>query len=57
MATHSLLVGFFEVVLFPAIHYVLGSWYCGHEMAPRDGLFYTDLNLGTLTARLVAAGY
>ncbi|KAG7124290.1 transporter SEO1 like protein [Verticillium longisporum] len=34
----------------------LRSWYRGHETARRGGLFYTGLNLGTLTAGLVAAG-
>ncbi|KAG7136282.1 putative transporter SEO1 like protein [Verticillium longisporum] len=34
----------------------LRSWYRGHEIARRGGLFYTGLNLGTLTAGLVAAG-
>ncbi|KAF4457694.1 major facilitator superfamily transporter [Fusarium albosuccineum] len=50
------MVGFFEAAFFPAMHYVFGSWYRGHEIARRGGLFYTGLNLGTLTAGLVAAG-
>lgn len=33
-----------------------GSWYRGHEIARRGGIFYTGLNLGTLTAGLIAAG-
>lgn len=35
---------------------LLGSWYRGHEIARRGGIFYTGLNLGTLTAGLIAAG-
>ena len=34
----------------------LGSWYRGHEIARRGGIFYVGLNLGTLTAGLVASG-
>ncbi|CAI6100963.1 unnamed protein product [Clonostachys chloroleuca] len=55
-ATYRFLVGFFEAAFFPAMHYVFGSWYRGHEIARRGGLFYVGLNLGTLTAGLVAAG-
>ncbi|KAM5357481.1 hypothetical protein ACJZ2D_016220 [Fusarium nematophilum] len=55
-AAYRFLVGFFEAAFFPAMHYVFGSWYRGHEIARRGGLFYTGLNLGTLTAGLVAAG-
>ncbi|KAL2289381.1 hypothetical protein FJTKL_02380 [Diaporthe vaccinii] len=33
-----------------------GSWYRGHEIARRGGIFYTGLNLGKLTAGLIAAG-
>ncbi|KAL8387018.1 hypothetical protein RB595_010219 [Gaeumannomyces hyphopodioides] len=56
MAAYRFLVGFFEAAFFPAMHYVFGSWYRGHEIARRGGLFYTGLNLGTLTAGLVTAG-
>ncbi|KAI6350085.1 hypothetical protein MCOR25_010593 [Pyricularia grisea] len=56
LAAYRFLVGFFEAAFFPAMHYVFGSWYRGHEIARRGGLFYTGLNLGTLTAGLVAAG-
>ena len=33
-----------------------GSWYRGHEIARRGGIFYTGLALGTLTAGLIQAG-
>lgn len=33
-----------------------GSWYRGHEIARRGGIFYTGLSLGTLTAGLIQAG-
>jgi hypothetical protein len=38
------------------MHYVFGSWYRGHEIARRGGIFYTGLSLGTLTAGLIQAG-
>ncbi|KAI8315443.1 Cytochrome P450 monooxygenase TRI13 [Colletotrichum sp. SAR11_59] len=56
MAAYRFMVGFFEAAFFPAMHYVFGSWYRGHEIARRGGIFYTGLNLGTLTAGLIAAG-
>ncbi|KAH7304671.1 vitamin H transporter [Stachybotrys elegans] len=57
MAAYRFLIGFFEAAFFPAMHYVFaGSWYRGHEIARRGGLFYTGLNLGTLTAGLIASG-
>lgn len=34
----------------------LGSWYRGHEISRRGGVWYTGLPLGTLTAGLVQAG-
>ncbi|RSL66842.1 hypothetical protein CEP53_003220 [Fusarium sp. AF-6] len=55
-AAYRFMVGFFEAAFFPAMHYVFGSWYRGHEIARRGGLFYVGLNLGTLTAGLVASG-
>ncbi|KAK1598834.1 major facilitator superfamily transporter [Colletotrichum navitas] len=51
LAAYRFLVGFFEAAFFPAMHYVTG-----HEIARRGGIFYTGLNLGTLTAGLIAAG-
>ncbi|TKW53876.1 putative transporter SEO1 [Colletotrichum tanaceti] len=56
LAAYRFMVGFFEAAFFPAMHYVFGSWYRGHEIARRGGIFYTGLNLGTLTAGLIAAG-
>lgn len=34
----------------------IGSWYRGHEISRRGGIWYTGLPLGTLTAGLVQAG-
>ncbi|OBR13341.1 Major facilitator superfamily transporter [Colletotrichum higginsianum IMI 349063] len=51
-----LLTRYPQAAFFPAMHYVFGSWYRGHEIARRGGIFYTGLNLGTLTAGLIAAG-
>lgn len=38
------------------MHFLFGSWYRGHEIARRGGLFYIGLNLGSLTAGLIASG-
>ncbi|KAH7094289.1 major facilitator superfamily transporter [Paraphoma chrysanthemicola] len=56
LAAYRFMVGWFEAAFFPAIHYVLGSWYKGHEIARRGGIFYTGLAAGTLTAGLIQAG-
>ncbi|TIA13627.1 MFS general substrate transporter [Aureobasidium pullulans] len=50
---HRFLVGLFESAFFPAVHYVLGSWYRGDETNRRGGVFYVGLTLGTLTASLI----
>lgn len=39
-----------------AAHLKSGSWYRGHEIARRGGIFYTGLAAGTLTAGLIQAG-
>jgi MFS family permease len=56
LMAYRFLVGWFEAAFFPAMHYVFGSWYRGHEIARRGGVFYTGLGLGTLTAGLIQAG-
>ncbi|KAF2640925.1 vitamin H transporter [Massarina eburnea CBS 473.64] len=56
MAAYRFLVGWFEAAYFPACHYILGSWYRGHEIGRRGGMWYAGLPLGTLTAGLVQAG-
>ncbi|KAH8658176.1 vitamin H transporter [Xylariales sp. PMI_506] len=56
LAVYRFLVGWFEAAFFPAMHYVLGSWYRGDELGRRGGLFYVGLMLGNLTASLLAAG-
>lgn len=56
LVAYRLLIGWFEAAFFPAMHYVFGSWYRGHEIARRGGIFYTGLGLGTLTAGLIQAG-
>ncbi|THX25235.1 MFS general substrate transporter [Aureobasidium pullulans] len=50
---YRFLVGLFESAFFPAVHYVLGSWYRGDEINRRGGVFYVGLTLGTLTASLI----
>ncbi|KAF2026294.1 major facilitator superfamily transporter [Setomelanomma holmii] len=56
LAAYRFMVGWVEAAFFPAIHYVLGSWYKGHEIARRGGIFYTGLAAGTLTTSLIQAG-
>ncbi|KAM0325749.1 hypothetical protein ACHAQA_007049 [Verticillium albo-atrum] len=56
LAAYRFLVGWFEAAFFPTIHYLLGSWYRGDEIARRGGIFYVGLSLGTLTAGLIQAG-
>ncbi|KAH7357657.1 major facilitator superfamily transporter [Pyrenochaeta sp. MPI-SDFR-AT-0127] len=56
LAAYRFMIGWFEAAFFPAMHYVFGSWYKGHEIARRGGIFYTGLGLGTLTAGLIQAG-
>lgn len=56
LMAYRFLVGWFEASFFPAMHYVFGSWYRGHEIARRGGIFYTGLALGTLTAGLIQSG-
>lgn len=38
------------------MHFILGSWYRGDEIARRGGIFYVGNTLGTLTASLIQAG-
>ncbi|KAJ0360356.1 hypothetical protein COL154_007617 [Colletotrichum chrysophilum] len=56
LAAYRFMVGWFEAAFFPAMHYVFGSWYRGHEIARRGGIFYTGLAAGTLTSGLIQAG-
>ncbi|KAH7175305.1 major facilitator superfamily transporter [Dactylonectria macrodidyma] len=56
MAAYRFFVGWFEAAFFPAMHYVFGAWYRGHEIGRRGGIFYVGLSLGTLTAGLIQAG-
>ncbi|OAP60045.1 hypothetical protein AYL99_05047 [Fonsecaea erecta] len=53
LMAYRFLVGWFEAAYFPAVHYIFGSWYRGHEIARRGGFFYVGLTLGTLTAALL----
>jgi MFS family permease len=53
MMAYRFLVGLFESAYFPAVHYVLGSWYRGDEISRRGGVFYVGLTTGTLTAGLM----
>lgn len=42
--------------VYTKLTYSPGSWYRGHEIARRGGIFYTGLAAGTLTAGLIQAG-
>ena len=54
LAAYRFLVGWFEAAFFPAMHYTFGSWYKGHEIGRRGGMFYVGLTLGTLSAAAAA---
>jgi MFS family permease len=56
LMAYRFFVGFFEAPFFPAVHFVLGSWYRGDEYGRRGGVFYIGLTLGVLTASLIQAG-
>ncbi|RMJ06738.1 hypothetical protein CDV36_013656 [Fusarium kuroshium] len=45
----------FFAAFFPAVHFVLGSWYRGHEINRRGGVFYTGYGLGSMTSSLLAS--
>ncbi|OAA58120.1 major facilitator superfamily transporter [Niveomyces insectorum RCEF 264] len=55
LMAYRFLIGWFEAAYFPAVHYVLGSWYKRFEIARRGGIWYTGLPIGNLTAGLVQA--
>lgn len=55
MMAYRFLVGVLEASFFPAIHWVLGSWYRRDEIGRRGGVFYLGLSLGQLTAGLLQA--
>ncbi|RSL59379.1 hypothetical protein CEP54_007291 [Fusarium duplospermum] len=44
-----------QAAFFPAVHFVLGSWYRGHEINRRGGVFYTGYGLGSMTSSLLAS--
>ncbi|RDW64660.1 retrograde regulation protein 2-1 [Coleophoma cylindrospora] len=56
LMSYRFLVGLFEAAFFPGVHYVLGAWYRGDEIARRGGVFYVGQMLGTLTAGLIQSG-
>ncbi|PGH27886.1 hypothetical protein AJ80_00436 [Polytolypa hystricis UAMH7299] len=56
LMAYRFLVGIFEAAFFPGVHYVLGAWYRGDEIARRGGIFYVGQMLGTLTAGFVQSG-
>ncbi|EFX06126.1 major facilitator superfamily transporter [Grosmannia clavigera kw1407] len=55
MMAYRFMIGWFEAAYFPAVHYVLGSWYRRYEISRRGGIWYIGLPIGTLTAGLVQA--
>lgn len=56
LAAYRFLVGLFEAAYFPAVHYVLGSWYKRQEISRRGGIWYLGVPIGSLTAGLVQSG-
>ncbi|EJT74272.1 hypothetical protein GGTG_08115 [Gaeumannomyces tritici R3-111a-1] len=55
LAAYRFLVGFFESPFYPAMSFILGSWYRGNEMARRGGISSTGVNIGNLAAGLIAS--
>ncbi|KAK9460640.1 major facilitator superfamily domain-containing protein [Lipomyces oligophaga] len=55
MMAYRFLIGCAEGPFFPGVHYVLGSWFKGHEIQRRGGIFYMGLMLGSCTAGLLQA--
>ncbi|KAF2733671.1 MFS general substrate transporter [Polyplosphaeria fusca] len=53
LAAYRFMVGWCEAAYFPAIQYILGSWYREDEIARRGGIFFLGLTLGTLTSALI----
>ncbi|TLS22226.1 uncharacterized protein PpBr36_10051 [Pyricularia pennisetigena] len=56
LAAYRFCIGFFEGAFYPAMSYVLGSWYRGSELARRGGLSSIGVNVGNMSAGLIAAG-
>ncbi|KAI6354925.1 hypothetical protein MCOR25_008411 [Pyricularia grisea] len=56
LAAYRFCIGFFEGAFYPAMSYVLGSWYRGSELARRGGLSAIGVNVGNMSAGLIAAG-
>ncbi|VBB82948.1 Permease, putative [Yarrowia lipolytica] len=50
------LVGAFEASLYPALHYLLGSWFKPKEINRRAGFMYLAQFFGVLTSSVIAAG-
>lgn len=46
-------VGAFEASFYPAVHYILGSWYLPGELARRGALFYFGQMVGTISSGLL----
>ncbi|KAI0288707.1 MFS general substrate transporter [Russula brevipes] len=50
------LVGLAESVFYPAIQYVIGSWYKNEELAKRSCIFHTASALGPMVSGFLQAG-
>lgn len=55
LMAYRFLIGVLEGSYYPAVYFVLGSWYRADEYARRGSLFYIGLPLGTVTAGLLTA--
>lgn len=47
------IVGCFEAVYFPSIHYIFANWYKSSEISRRGAIFYMGQFLGVLTSGLL----
>ncbi|KAE9371200.1 MFS general substrate transporter [Stipitochalara longipes BDJ] len=55
LMAYRFLIGVLEGSYYPAVYFVLGSWYRADEYARRGAVFYIGLPLGTVTAGLLTA--
>jgi len=49
-------VGLAESTFYPAIQYVIGSWYKGDELAKRSCIFHTASSIGPMVSGFLQAG-
>ncbi|KAJ4299483.1 MFS transporter (Seo1) [Kalmusia sp. IMI 367209] len=53
LVAYRFMVGVFESAFFPAVQFVLGSWYRGDEIARRGAFFYVGQTVGAMSTGLL----